>query len=123
VPPPVRYKYSAEKDEADLVAKDIKFRADSVEFIALTIGKLQRIEQAIPGMFSVYNARAAIAAAPTSALSCRDRRSAEGVFQADGQSGSFQTGRDFTVIIDYAHTPDALEKYHQDRREVAVAPW
>jgi UDP-N-acetylmuramoyl-L-alanyl-D-glutamate--2,6-diaminopimelate ligase len=114
------YTYSAEKDEADLVAKDIKFRADSVEFIALTIGKLQRIELAIPGMFSVYNALAAIAAALNLGLELPEI--AEALKECSGVMGRAEvvpTGRDFTVIIDYAHTPDALENIIRTVREVA----
>ena len=114
------YTYSAGNDKADLVAKDIKFRTDSVDFIALTIGKLQRIELAIPGMFSVYNALSAIAAALN--LGFKLPEIAEALMQCSGVMGRAEvvpTGRDFTIIIDYAHTPDALENIIKTVREVA----
>lgn len=64
----------------------------------------------IPGKFSVYNALAVIAACRMLGVRTTDiakaLKSAHGV---DGRAEVIETGRDFTVMIDYAHTPDGLE--------------
>ena len=48
--------YSADFNEADLVAKDIKLLPDCVKFCAVTTGEIERVKLGIPGRFSVYNA-------------------------------------------------------------------
>ena len=63
----------------------------------------------IPGLFSVYNAMGAAACAL--ALGLPLDRIAAALEQAAGVKGRAEivpTGRDFTVVIDYAHTPDGL---------------
>lgn len=102
--------YSAKNDEADLVARDIKLKQSRVDFCAVRVGKIQRIELHIPGLFSVYNALAAIAcceglgmALPDIAAALRECRGVK------GRAEVVPTDTDYTVIIDYAHSPDALE--------------
>jgi len=101
--------YSVRDDAADLVGKCIKLRMDRVEFCTLAIGSLNRTVIRIPGMFSVYNALAAISAAMLLGI---DIERAAAVMQTcngvKGRAEVVPTGRDFTVLIDYAHTPDAL---------------
>jgi UDP-N-acetylmuramoyl-L-alanyl-D-glutamate--2,6-diaminopimelate ligase len=101
--------YAVNDMSADLVGKDIKLEADKVEFCSLAIGSLDRVEMPIPGLFSVYNALAAIAAAKLLGFGTADivssLRLCEGV---KGRAEIVPTGRAYTVLIDYAHTPDAL---------------
>lgn len=104
------YTYSAAKNDADLTAKNIDMKADGVTFCALEIGKLEKVKLGIPGEFSVYNALAAISAVVNLGFKledvCRMLSECHGV---KGRAEVVPTGRNFTVIIDYAHTPDALE--------------
>ena len=102
--------FSAKSDEWDLVAKQIRLHADKVDFCALEIGMLERTELAIPGVFSVYNALATVAGLQL--LGFELPETAKLLPECHGVKGRAEvvpTGRDFTVIIDYAHTPDALE--------------
>ncbi len=103
--------YSAKNDGADLVARDIKLREARVDFCAVAIGKIQRMELHIPGMFSVYNALATIACCEVLGLTLPDISSAlrecKGV---KGRAEVVPVDADYTIIIDYAHSPDALEK-------------
>lgn len=67
---------------------------------------------ALPGEFNVFNMTAAAAA--TYLLGVRMNDIVEGVANLDGVPGRFErveTGKDYDVIVDYAHTPDALEKF------------
>jgi UDP-N-acetylmuramoyl-L-alanyl-D-glutamate--2,6-diaminopimelate ligase len=103
--------FSASDDSADLVAKRIRTMADRVEFCALTMEQLQKIEVGIPARFTVYNALAALGAGLTLGLALEDMAAALKAYPGvKGRVEVVPTGRDFTVIIDYAHTPDALEK-------------
>lgn len=104
------FTFSAEKDTADLVAKRIKVFSDKVEFCALTLEKLMTIELNIPARFTVYNALAAIAVGLK--LNFELDAIARALQESPGVKGRLEvvpTGRDFTVIIDYAHKPYALE--------------
>lgn len=104
------FTYSTRRDDADLTAKNITLKADGVSFCALEIGKLEKVKLAIPGSFSVYNGLAAIAAAVNLGFDlgkvCAALSNCRGV---KGRAEIVPTGLDFTVMIDYAHTPDALE--------------
>lgn len=71
-----------------------------------------------PGKFSVSNAVCAASAALEAGISWEDVR--EGIAQMRGVSGRFErveNSRGMTVIVDYAHTPDALEKVIKTARE------
>jgi UDP-N-acetylmuramoyl-L-alanyl-D-glutamate--2,6-diaminopimelate ligase len=102
--------YSASDMSADLVAKNIRYFPNKVDFEALGIREIERAELKIPGKFSVYNALAAICAAMSTGIPLKTAtaslRYCRGV---KGRAEVVPTGRDFTVIIDYAHTPNALE--------------
>lgn len=102
--------YSAEKNEADLVAKDIRLAASGVKFCAVADGSLERMKLAIPGKFSVYNALSLISVGLCLGMSLSD--CAEALATAKGVKGRMElvpTPEDYTVVIDYSHTPDALE--------------
>ena len=67
---------------------------------------------ALPGDFNIYNMSAAASTAYLLGLKVDDI--IEGVANLEGVPGRFErveTGKDFDVIVDYAHTPDGLEKF------------
>ncbi len=102
--------YSTTSDEADYTAKDIRLKPDGTEYLLSGIGKLQRIKTMIGGKFTPYNTMAAAAAVLELGISLETVASA--IAKMTGVKGRAEvvpTNRDFTVIIDYAHTPDGLE--------------
>ena len=104
-----KFSYSTIYDSADFVAKDIHASAGGVEFIALKMGSLARVSFKTPGMFTVYNALAAIAA--VSALGFEfDKicRVTSCVNSVPGRAQVVNCHKPYTVMIDYAHTPDGL---------------
>lgn len=112
--------YSADSNAADIIAKDIKLLPDRVKFCAVTIGDIARVNLAIPGRFSVYNALDVIAGCMALGISLQD--STEALSSAKGVKGrveSVPTDGDYTVLIDYAHTPDALENVLSAVRETS----
>ena len=93
----------------DIMADNIVYRANGVEFDLAYGGKSQRISLPIPGGFSVYNAMTAAGICLAAGLSLEEI--ANGLKCAKGVKGRIEvveTGTDYTVIIDYAHTPDGL---------------
>ena len=114
------FTYSEQKNEADLVAKDLKLSADGVKFCALTVGELERVRLGIPGKFSVYNALSVISCGILLGLTMTEINSS--LSSAKGVKGRMEvvpTDGVGTVIIDYAHTPDALENALKSMREVS----
>ncbi|HWI21276.1 MAG TPA: UDP-N-acetylmuramoyl-L-alanyl-D-glutamate--2,6-diaminopimelate ligase [Baekduia sp.] len=88
-----------------LQATDLEERREATSFSA---GGM-RLTVPLPGRFNVLNALAAVAAAR--ALGVADSAIVDGLFGAETAPGRFQpvdAGQDFTVVVDYAHTPDSL---------------
>jgi UDP-N-acetylmuramoyl-L-alanyl-D-glutamate--2,6-diaminopimelate ligase len=109
VPCPVTT-YSVKDTAADYVARNVRYRADGVDFELLGIGQIGRVGMQIPGEFSVYNGLCA--ATVCLKLGMPFDRVVAALSAAEGVKGRAEvvpTGRDFTVVIDYAHTPDGLD--------------
>ena len=88
-------------------AENVELYSDRVEY---DLGD-ERIVFNIPGGFSVYNSLAAISA--MRAIGYTDVEVASAIKCAKSVSGRVEvlkTNTDFSVIIDYAHSPDGLEK-------------
>lgn len=103
--------FSTEKNEADLVAKDIRLTADGVRFASVSGDEISMTKLGIPGMFSVYNALGTMSVGLALGLSLAD--CSDAMSSAKGVKGRLEivpTRRDFSVVIDYSHKPDALEK-------------
>ncbi len=114
------FTYSETKLEADLVAKDIRLSTSNVKFLALAGSSLERASLEIPGKFSVYNAMSVISACLLLGLPlntvCESLKTAKGV---KGRVEVVPTPGDYTILIDYAHTPDALENVIRSMKEVS----
>ncbi len=101
--------YSIEKD-SNLKAEEIKLRERGVTFNVNFKGEERQLRLSIPGQFSVYNALAAATGALSLGFSLEDIE--KGLVIARGVKGRLEvvpTLTPYTVIIDYAHTPDGLE--------------
>ncbi|NLX86882.1 MAG: UDP-N-acetylmuramoyl-L-alanyl-D-glutamate--2,6-diaminopimelate ligase [Clostridiales bacterium] len=98
------------KTRADFSARDIQLDPTGVKYNLAWKGKNIPIEVRIPGIISVYNSLAAAAALLCEGISPEHvqggLKEVEGV---RGRSETIDTGKGFSVIIDYAHTPDGLE--------------
>jgi UDP-N-acetylmuramoyl-L-alanyl-D-glutamate--2,6-diaminopimelate ligase len=98
--------FSAVGAEADLVAGDLSLGAGGAEFSVEGVPVRMRL----PGDFNVANALAAFAAA--TALGVEPEVAAAGLADAAPPPGRFEPideGQPFSVLVDYAHTPDSLE--------------
>jgi UDP-N-acetylmuramoyl-L-alanyl-D-glutamate--2,6-diaminopimelate ligase len=98
--------FSAEGGDADLVAGDVGIAPLGAEF---NVGEVA-VRTRLPGDFNVSNALAAFTAA--TAMGVEPEIAAAGLAQAAPPPGRFEPvdeGQPFSVLVDYAHTPDSLE--------------
>lgn len=113
------FTYAVKDKNADYVASLIDYRPDGISYTLS--GKSEgRVNALLPGGFSVYNTLAAVAAAECIGIPLTDV--IETLREFKGVKGRIEvvpTGRDFTMIIDYAHTPDGVEKILRAVREFA----
>lgn len=112
------FTYSENRSSADLTARNIRLFPSHVEFEAVTLGKLARIHLPIPGGFSIYNALAALSTGLCLGLELEDMaRALRCVHGVKGRVEVVPVPRAYTVLIDYAHTPNALENILMTARD------
>ena len=103
--------FSAAGAEADLTAEHVILASDHVTFEAVSGGQRCAVRLGIPGKFSVYNALTVLGIAQALGVPLADAAAA--LKQAKGVRGRVEVvptpGKDYTILIDYAHTPDGLE--------------
>ncbi len=108
---------------ADFTAKNIDIRTDGVCFHLRTPKGEGQVRLHISGLFSVYNAMTAAALTQLAGFSFADVL--HGLENLSGVAGRLQAvdtgGRPFSVYVDYAHTPDALENVLKAVRVFAKA--
>ncbi|HET8955512.1 MAG TPA: UDP-N-acetylmuramoyl-L-alanyl-D-glutamate--2,6-diaminopimelate ligase [Solirubrobacterales bacterium] len=98
--------FSAEGAPADYSARDVSFDAGGARF---AVGEME-LRTGMPGHFNVANALGAFAAAE--AMGVGPEIAAAGLARAARVPGRFEPideGQGFSVLVDYAHTPDSLE--------------
>jgi UDP-N-acetylmuramoyl-L-alanyl-D-glutamate--2,6-diaminopimelate ligase len=82
------------------------------------------IKSKLSGEFNLYNILAAIAFVKSQNIGMNTIKSALEKFSGiEGRMEKIDEGQDFKVIVDYAHTPDSLEKVYeifQDSRKICV---
>ncbi len=104
------FSYSA-KGEADLSAKSIQLHAGSVDYDAEADTEWAHVHVGIPAIFTVYNTLDAIAACWN--LGVPIAECADALAKNHGVKGRMEIiptpGKNFTILNDYAHKPDALE--------------
>ena len=101
----------AEHAPADLRAENVGLGADHIAFDAVTETERVPVRVNIPGGFMVYNTLDVLGAALALGIPLKDSaRVLAGVPHVKGRVEVVPTpGRDYTVLIDYAHSPDGLE--------------
>lgn len=105
------------KNESSLMAKNIVFTSRGVNFLCIAGNESEEIKLHLNGMFSVYNALAAIGAGIASGISLKVCKEAlEGTRSVAGRFEIVHA--DPMVIVDYAHTPDGLENILRAAREL-----
>src|SRR5712672_1664280 len=110
--------YGLESD-ADITTKKFQLTFDGLTFTAHTPNGKVHVVSRLVGRINVYNILAAIGAAQ--ALGLSNEVIENGIRNLESVSGRFQSidlGQPFLVIVDYAHTDDALENLIRTAREL-----
>ena len=103
--------YSSDKNDADYIAKSIRLSQEGSDYAVIADYVIHRIKLSVPGEFNVMNSLAAVAAARQCNVSLE--YCAYALKNFSGVSGRMEIldiPAEYKVIIDYAHTPDALKK-------------
>ncbi|HEU4962546.1 MAG TPA: UDP-N-acetylmuramoyl-L-alanyl-D-glutamate--2,6-diaminopimelate ligase [Bacilli bacterium] len=106
---------------ADVRAVDVRVEARGVSFTVESFAGTERFNLQMHGKFNVYNALAALAACLREGVSLEQIKSSlERIPGVNGRFESVDAGQDFTVIVDYSHTPDSLENALKTVNEFAT---
>ena len=104
---------------ADVAATDVELLPGGSSFSLVWKGEALRVRLSIPGVFNVMNALAGFGAGVS--LGIDADRVVAGLEALKGVKGRIERvdmGQDFSVFIDYAHTPDALGNILKTVRQI-----
>ena len=113
--------YAQKSSKADLTAHDVQFTAQGSRFVLMAGGELYRVTMRMPGEFSVSNALAAAGCCLAAGIDIQAVVS--GLASCPGVPGRIEilpADTPYTIIRDYAHSPDGLQKILETLREFAT---
>lgn len=111
--------YGIEK-ECDYRAININILADCTKFDLIYRGKTYPVTTNLVATYNVYNLLAAIAALNETDMDLEViLQACRRLSQIDGRMEQIKLGQPFHVIVDFAHTPDGIEKMLQFGRKIA----
>jgi len=107
-------------NKADVMASDIEITSCGTCFNIVCFGEKATIHLKLLGKFNVYNTLGAIAAVLLEGVTLEQiKNSLEGMTIVPGRMEPVAVGQNYLAIVDYAHTPDGLEKALSTIREFA----
>jgi UDP-N-acetylmuramoyl-L-alanyl-D-glutamate--2,6-diaminopimelate ligase len=107
-------------DDADVRATDITMGPSRTSFTIATPKGDAKIESRLAGDFNVYNSLAAAATALQAGIGLESIEAGlSSLASVPGRFESIDRGQPFAVIVDYAHTPEALDNVLRAARALA----
>ena len=106
--------------EADFRATNMKMDVNGTSFDLINPFGSHQVKMKMIGKFSVYNVLASIATSVVAGIPLNHIIAS--LEEVEGVSGRFEAvnaGQDFSVIVDYSHTPDSLENALNTVRQLA----
>jgi UDP-N-acetylmuramoyl-L-alanyl-D-glutamate--2,6-diaminopimelate ligase len=107
-------------NRGDIRAYEVDLQDTGVAYKVALDQQVLNIHCHLPGSFNVYNSLAAVCVGQILGLS--KKQIEQGIAALEGVEGrmtNIEEGQNFTVIVDFAHTPDSFEKLFKDIRPVA----
>ncbi|MHB0884297.1 MAG: UDP-N-acetylmuramoyl-L-alanyl-D-glutamate--2,6-diaminopimelate ligase [Bacillota bacterium] len=105
---------------ADLRGHDLSVEAGGLSFTLEAAGRRLPVRLGLTGRFNAYNALAAMGVGLAEGMAVEEMADILAAARAvPGRLERVDAGQDFTVIVDYAHTPDGLENILQTARDFA----
>ena len=102
--------YSVKSNSSTYSANGIQLYPDGIEYELVGYNTINHVKVKTGGKFTVYNSLCAAVCSVALGFNLNDIVSAlaedKGI---KGRAEVVPTGKDFTIIIDYAHTPDGLQ--------------
>ena len=111
--------FSIEKNTSDYSAKNVRTSASGVKYELVSNKNIGRVSFKVPGLFNVYNSMGAVVCLIE--LGFDFEKVLDAAAKIGGVPGRMEvvpTNTPYSVIIDYAHTPDGLENVLKSLREV-----
>lgn len=103
--------YSVEEESADFFARNIRFGLDGTDFELVVLGESYPVHTQLIGTYNVSNALAALAAVYAIGVPITDAVAAiASLHGVEGRLQPLQGTDGYGVFVDYAHSPDGLEK-------------
>ncbi len=110
--------FSLNDNSATYTAKNLEYFPDKTKYQMVGYNFINKMRVSTGGKFTAYNSMCAAAVALELGISADIIKTALSEIRGvPGRAEIVETGRDFTVIIDYAHTPDGLENILMSFRE------
>lgn len=113
--------YAVDEINSDYTAKNVRFSANGVKY-ELVGDRIGRVTCNIPGRFSVYNSLCAATVALADGVEFE--KVLEAISKCNGVKGRIEVvptpNQSYTVIIDYAHSPDGLQNIISSLKEIAT---
>lgn len=107
-------------DKGDLRATKVKLTPSGSKYTAVIDDDQYQITCHLPGSFNVYNSLAVVAVGRAIGLSKGQIEQGIGSLAAvEGRMTRVDEGQNFTVIVDYAHTPESFEKIFKEVRPLS----
>jgi UDP-N-acetylmuramoyl-L-alanyl-D-glutamate--2,6-diaminopimelate ligase len=105
--------------QGDLQATNVQLTSDGVEYDVQVNHEKLHIISHLPGSFNVYNSLAAVGVGQVLGLSGKQiEKGIAALTGVEGRMTRIDEGQNFSVIVDYAHTPDSFEKLFKDLKPV-----
>ncbi len=110
---------SAISDWADYTAKNVICNENGVRYEFVGMDCISRIQTSLYGRFTVYNSLSAVATLLNLGFDINEISDAiRNITPVSGRAEIVPIPKDFTVMIDYAHTPDGLKNILECVREI-----
>jgi UDP-N-acetylmuramoyl-L-alanyl-D-glutamate--2,6-diaminopimelate ligase len=111
--------YSAISDKADYTAKNIVCNENGIKYEFVGLDCIERIQSSLHGQFTVYNTLCAVSILLNLGFDIEKIAEAvEKLTPVKGRGEIVPVPRKFTVMIDYAHTPDGLQNILSSVRQI-----
>jgi UDP-N-acetylmuramoyl-L-alanyl-D-glutamate--2,6-diaminopimelate ligase len=114
-------RFGLEAREAEVLGRNLQLRADGTDFRLVTTRGIAETSLAMPAIFNVANALAAAGGGIAAGIDVNTIAQGLAAFRGvPGRMERIDRGQPFEVIVDYAHTGDAVRKVLEVLRELCT---
>lgn len=98
------------KQESDIKIDSVKLDGERIRLEAIINGKLEEFNIPLPGEYNAYNFASCIPVLLNLGYSLEDiKQRTDNIKTIEGRGEFIEQGQNFKIVLDYAHTPEALK--------------